>query len=87
MTTIPEFKPVLLNRRSVGNIARSLYTFHLWEWDAAYAAAYAYKHNKLSPHTWRQAYAYTFTSQHEVLSPTEIQLIEAAYLKVKTGSS
>ena len=86
MTTIPEFKPVLLNRRSVGNIARSLYTFHDWDWDAAYAAAYAYKHNKLSPHSWQRAMANVFLSNHEFLSPTEIQLIEAAYRKVKTGS-
>jgi hypothetical protein len=72
-------------RLSVGAIARTLWLGEDWDWDAAYAAAYAYKWGVSSPRTWAQALG--DIERSIVLGPDafDVAAVEAAYRRVKVG--
>jgi hypothetical protein len=73
------------DRRSVGSIALSLARCWEYDWDVAYAAAYAYKWGVASPRTYAQAVADMQRSYHVKLTNEEVRAIHAAYKKVKVG--
>jgi hypothetical protein len=73
-------------RQSVGSIALSLARCWEYDWDVAYAAAYAYKWGVASPRTYAQAIAAMERSYHIKLTNDDVRAIHAAYLKVKVGT-
>ena len=72
-------------RRSVGSIALTLAKENCYDWDVAYAAAYAYKWGVASPRSYAQAIADMQRSHRINLTVDEERAIHAAYLKVKLG--
>lgn len=75
-----------LDTYSVGSVARTLWKWHGWDWDAAYCAAYAYKHRRASTRTPMQALADIQRSRSTLLTGRDIGAIEKAYREVKTGN-
>ena len=73
-------------RQSVGSIALTLAREKCYDWDVAYAAAYAYKWGVASPRTYAQAIADMQRSRRIKLTDDEERAIHAAYLKVKVGT-
>lgn len=70
---------------SVGSIARALWQGYSWDWDAAYCAAYAFRHKKMSTRSPAQALADIRRSKPAPLFTSEVAAIEQAYREVKTG--
>jgi hypothetical protein len=64
---------------SVGSIAKGLWLGHGWDWDAAYCAAYAFRHGKSSTRSPAQALADIRRSQPAPLFKSEVDAIEQAY--------
>lgn len=75
-----------LRRRTVGNIAHSLAVIHDWDWDVAYAAAYAYKHNAPTRHSLPTAISIMQRSHMERLTTLEENAILRAYKQAKVGA-
>ena len=75
-----------LDTYSVGSIARTLWKFHGWDWDAAYCAAHAYRKGVSTTRTPAQALADINRSKPVMLYPRDVTAIEAAYRKAKTGN-
>jgi len=73
------------DRRSVGSIALALARCWEYDWDVAYAAAYAYKWGVACPRSYGQAVADMERSHHIKLTNDEVRAIHAAYKRVKVG--
>ena len=73
------------DKRSVGSIALCLARQWEYDWDVAYAAAYAYKWGVASPRSYAQAMNDMQRSHYIKLTNDEVRAIHAAYKKIKVG--